>query len=375
LMPREVARVREARRPKHPQEWNKRETIEFLASLSCPSFSLTGAQLCSLKVEEITARLGGGEEGRAQRVYDALQHAAAQGDVARGAVSALSRLSHGSAPAASRHTNMTYREPTIENLIVALETDNPQAWAACSETCAEEAEAWTPALRGLREASMSLLKRGKTVHKREATLLEEGHTNAAESLEELKGKLTSLEGCLETLPGQEGESPALLSFPPPPCWEELPRAQMGVKTAELACQACQALLHPVLELDPETGAVGKLLLPSQACRLRESGEALQVAWKEAQAAYASRQEAMKEKANRFEQCRAGMEKACNAVIDASRDRVDRYLERLALLEASSPEALPSSLSSEVLGWVEEYESTKQAHEDLLRMMGRGSVAR
>ena len=61
-----------------------------------------------------------------------------------------------------------------------------------------------------------------------------------------------------------------------------------------------------------------------------------------------------------------MEAECAAVLDAARDRADRYLETLGGLPREEAAQLPA----EVGVWVEEYESNKQAHADLLRLMGR-----
>ena len=129
-MARETQRATHAQHPKHPEEWGKKELADFLDTLGCPPLGLTGAQFGTLSVEELAARLGEGHAGKARLAYQAWQHAVAKGEVARRAVNPPRTTA--AAAASRRHTNLTFAEPSVEALLVALDAGTTEAWARAS---------------------------------------------------------------------------------------------------------------------------------------------------------------------------------------------------------------------------------------------------
>lgn len=339
----EASRLQDADRPEHPQDWNKSQVSAFItehSSLSAAAaFPLTGRQFCALSLGEFEARSGVGNEEIAHSLYGALQDTLAAADV----VAATDRRGHG----ATRSTGLNYAEASLENF-ERCKTGNVDL-----EACREEAFEWPDALKGLRDASLTLLKKGKSQNKRQTTLLKECHGNAEEVYQGLCQSLTLLETTMLDLEvPMVGERSGLTEpFPPPPEWPELPKAQMGVKKSEEAFESYQTKLNgSEVDLDD----------------LIQAGDACKKAWTEAHAAYVARSEACKRQETAFEKRRAELEEATKCAIDEARDKVDRHLECLAQESHSGAISLPLV----VMDMVEEYEANKHAHEDLLRMMGR-----
>jgi len=320
------------------------------------TFPLSGQQLFTLSLKELEVRLGIGKEEIASAMYATLQSALAMGEVAKGVVS------HNGKPrviqkGATRGTGARFSQASLEAFHTFLKTGG----SAGLHACLAEADAWPEAIAGSREASMKLLKRGKTQYRRQCLLLQECHENAEETYKALVEKLGILEAATvelnaslscETHPDALGST---YTFPTPMVkWDELPKAQMGVKRSEEAFETYHAAVLQIMESDGDCPA-----------SIVEAGGAFENAWKDAQEAYVARSEAIKQKEVSFEKCRGKLEEACKEVVDEVRDKVDRYLEHLARLQGRGVPLPPA-----VLDMAEEYEATKQAHEDLLRLMGR-----